>query len=93
MLYMLKHASSYMIYASYIQKIIKYKTDMEFEYDGDHSVYSPQLVRTPHTSPSAASTLAAAATASTPAHDHPVTWHVPVYVPESSRAASHRGKK
>jgi hypothetical protein len=36
MLYMLKHGSSYVIYAPYIQKIINSKTDMEFQYDGDH---------------------------------------------------------
>jgi hypothetical protein len=41
MLYMLKHVSSYVIYAPYIQKIINFKTDMEFQYDGDHGAYIP----------------------------------------------------
>jgi hypothetical protein len=90
MLYMLKHGSSYVIYAPYIQKIINYKTDMEFEYDGDHSVYLPQLVRTPHTAPSSA---AATATTSSLAHDPPVIGHVPISTPDSSRAASRRSKK
>jgi hypothetical protein len=95
MLYMLKRGSSYVISAPYIQKIINYKTHMEFEYDGDHSVYLPQLVQTPHTSPSATPSPAAAATATTsaPAHDPPIIGHVPISTPESSRDASCRSKK
>jgi hypothetical protein len=42
--YMLKHGSSYVIYAPYIQKIVNSKMDMEFQYDGDHGAYMPQLV-------------------------------------------------
>jgi hypothetical protein len=87
MLYVLKHGSSYVIYAPYIQRIINYKADMEFEYDRDHGVYLPQLLRTPHTSPPVA------AATSAPTHTPLASGHVPTSVPESSRAASHWGKK
>jgi hypothetical protein len=46
----------------------------------------PQLVWIPQTSPSTA-------TASAPVHDPPITGHVPIFAPESSRAASRQGKK
>jgi hypothetical protein len=82
MLYMLKHGPSYVIYAPYVQKIINYKTHVEFEYDGDHSVYLPQLVRTPHNSPSAApSPATAVATTSAPAHDPPIIGMYPSLLP------------
>jgi hypothetical protein len=61
MLYMLKHGSSYVIYAPYIQKIINSKMDMEFQYDGEHGAYMPQLAQTPHTSPPAVATSRAGA--------------------------------
>jgi len=45
--FMLRHGSSYVIYAPYIQRIIKVKTRMDFQYDGIHSAYTPQAVRPP----------------------------------------------
>jgi hypothetical protein len=86
MLYMLKHGSSYVIYALYIQKIINSKTDMELQYDGDHGPYQPQLVRTPHTSPPAGASSAGA-------HVPPTSGHAPSSAPESSRASTRRAKK
>jgi hypothetical protein len=90
MLYMLKHGSTYVIYAPFIHKIINSKTNMEFQYDGDHGAYMPQLVRTPHTSPPTASSPAAASPADVCA---PLaSGHAPSSTPESSRVATHRGK-
>jgi hypothetical protein len=86
MLYMLKHGSSFVIYAPYIQKIINSKTDMEFQYDGDHGSYQPQLVKTQHTSPPPAASP-------TGAHVPPTSGQSPSSTLESSRAATHQGKK
>jgi hypothetical protein len=86
MLYMLKHGSSYVIYAPYIQKIINSKTDMEFQYDGDHGAFMSQLVRTPHTSPPHAASPASALVPT-------ASGHAPSSAPESSRAATRQGKK
>jgi hypothetical protein len=36
---MLTHGAQYVTYALYIQRIINYKTDMEFRYDGKHGAY------------------------------------------------------
>jgi hypothetical protein len=83
---MLKHGSSYVIYAPYIQKIINSKMNMEFQYDGDHIAYMPQLVQTPRTSPPTASSPVGA-------RAPPASGHAPSAIPESSRAATHRGKK
>jgi hypothetical protein len=86
MLYMLKHGSSYVIYALYIQKIINTKIDMEFQYDGDHGPYHPQPIRTPHTSPPAVATPVGARVP-------PASGHAPSSTLESSRAATRQGKK
>jgi hypothetical protein len=87
MLYMLKHGSSYVIYAPYIQKIINSKTGMEFQYDGGNGAYMPQLVQTPHTSPPAVATSRAGA------HVPPARGHATSSTSESSRAIAHRGMK
>jgi hypothetical protein len=39
MMYMLNHGSQYVIYAPYIQRIINFKTGMDFGYDGKHVPY------------------------------------------------------
>jgi hypothetical protein len=39
MLNMLTHGAQYVIYALYIQRIINYKTDMKFRYDGKYGAY------------------------------------------------------
>jgi hypothetical protein len=88
-LYMLNHGSSYVIYAPYIQKIINSNTNMEFEYDGDHGPYQPQLIRAPHLS----SPLATAAAAPTSARDPPASGRAPSSALESSIVATHCGKK
>jgi hypothetical protein len=36
---MLQHGTTYVIYALYIHRIINFKTNMEFVYDGKHGVY------------------------------------------------------
>jgi hypothetical protein len=48
---MLTHGAQYVIYASYIQRIINYKTDMEFVYDGKHGAYQPHIVWAPAVPP------------------------------------------
>jgi hypothetical protein len=39
LMFALNHGTMYVIYASFIQWIINYKTDMEFGYDGKHGAY------------------------------------------------------
>jgi hypothetical protein len=58
---------------------------MEFEYDGVHGPYHPQLVRTPHASPATASPARA--------HVPLASGRAPSSAPESSRATTHQGKK
>jgi hypothetical protein len=45
----LNHGTMYAIYALFIQRIINYKTDMEFGYDGKHGAYQPHVIRGPAT--------------------------------------------
>jgi hypothetical protein len=44
LMYVLQHGAQYVIYAPYIQRIINYKTDMEFGYDGKDGAYLPHIV-------------------------------------------------
>jgi hypothetical protein len=105
-----EHAHSwaqYVIYAPYIQRIINYKTDMEFVYDGKHGAYQPHIVWAPTVHPPSPPTAAAAGTSaatqdSLPARSHapptlrhapPTLRHAPLATPESSRAVTRRGKK
>jgi hypothetical protein len=44
-MHMLNHGAHYVIYAPYIQRIINYKTEMEFGYDGKHGAYQPHIIR------------------------------------------------
>jgi hypothetical protein len=103
---MLTHRAQYVIYAPYIQRIINFKTEREFGYDGKHGAYQPHIVRAPDVSPPsppvavAAGTSAAAHSsppAATPtrarARAPPIHRHAPSAAPESCRAATHRGKK
>jgi hypothetical protein len=39
MMNMLTHGAQYVIYAPYIQRIINFKTEMQFGYDGKHGAY------------------------------------------------------
>jgi hypothetical protein len=39
LMFALNHGTMYAIYAPFIQRIINYKTDMEFGYDGKHGAY------------------------------------------------------
>jgi hypothetical protein len=90
-MFALNHGTQYAIYAPYIQRIINYKTDMEFGYDGKHGAYQPHVVRG-HVVPPPPP---AAATATGPSATAPAS--LPVRAPsaalESSRAAARRGKK
>jgi hypothetical protein len=97
---MLTHGAQYVIYAPYIQKIINYKTDMEFVYDGNHGAYRPHIVRAlvvpPPSPPAVAAAGASAAAQDSPpasARAPPTHRHAPSAAPESSRAATRRGKK
>jgi hypothetical protein len=47
MMNMLTHGAQYVIYAPYIQRIINYKIEMEFGYDGKHGAHQPHIVRAP----------------------------------------------
>jgi hypothetical protein len=92
MLHMLNHRAQYVIYAPYIQRIINYTTEMEFGYDGKHEAYQPHIVRAPTVPPPSSSVVAhdsPPASARTP----PASRHAPLATPESSRAATHWGKK
>jgi hypothetical protein len=44
-MFMLKHGTTYVIYALCIQRIINYKTDIEFVYDGKYGSYQPHVIR------------------------------------------------
>jgi hypothetical protein len=47
MMYMLNHGAQYVTCAPDIQRIINFKTEMEFGYDGKHGIYQPCNVRAP----------------------------------------------
>jgi hypothetical protein len=105
MMNMIIHGAQYVIYAPYIQRIINYKTEMEFGYDGKHGAYQPHIVRAPIVpppSPPAATTAVGTSTAAhgsppaaSPARAHapPTRRHALSADPESSRTTTHRGKK
>jgi hypothetical protein len=97
---MLNHGTTFVIYAPHIQRIINYKADMEFGYDGKHEVYQPHVVQGPAVPPppSAAATTGtsdvAPASSPAPAPSPPVARRpAPSAAPESSCAATHQGKK
>jgi hypothetical protein len=50
-MFVLNHGTQYAIYAPYIQRIINYKTEMEFGYDGKHGAYHPHIVWGPAVPP------------------------------------------
>jgi hypothetical protein len=89
LMFVLNHGTQYAIYAPYIHRIINYKMDMEFGYDGKHGAYQPHVVRSPAVPPPPPP--AAAATAMGPSAtilaSPPV--RAPLAAPESSRAAAH----
>jgi hypothetical protein len=98
------HGAQYVSYAPYIQRIINYKTELEFWYDGKHGAYQPHNVKAPAIPPpsppaAAAMGTSAAAHGSPPvaspvgAHAPRASRHAPLVAPESSRAATRRGKK
>jgi hypothetical protein len=101
---MLTHGAQYVIYVPYIQRIINFNTEMEFGYDGKHGPYQPHIVRAPTVPPPSAPAAAATGT-SAAAHGSPPTTsltcarapparrHAPSAAPETSRVATHRGKK
>jgi hypothetical protein len=82
----------YVIYAPFIQRIINYKTNMNFGYDGKHGAYQPhniwRPIAPPPPPPPAANLVgpSAATPASPPAR-------APLVAPESSRVAVCWGKK
>jgi hypothetical protein len=73
---------------------------MEFGYDGKHGAYQPHIVRAPAVPPPSSPIAVAAGTSAT-AHDSPPTGahaplasrHAPSIAHESSRTATHQGKK
>jgi hypothetical protein len=91
-MFVLNHGTHHAIYAPYIHKIINYKIDMEFGYDGKHGAYQPHVIWGPTVPPPSPTTAAAVGpSAATPAS---CPSHAPSSAaPESSRAASHRRKK
>jgi hypothetical protein len=96
---MLNHGTTYVIYAPYIQRIINYKADMEFGYDGKQGAYQPHVVRGPAVPPPppTATAVGTSAAAPTPSPTHApspaVRRPTPSAAPKSSRATTHRGKK
>jgi hypothetical protein len=88
-----------MIYAPYIQRIIKYKTNMEFGYDGKHGAYQPHVVQGPAVAsapPTGATAGTSAATPSSPPAHAPsppaMSRPTPSAAPKSSRAITHRAR-
>jgi hypothetical protein len=86
------HQSWYAIYAPYIQRIINYKTDIEFGYDGKHGACQPHVIRSLAV-PLPPSTNAAAMSPSATAPTSPLACAPPSDAPESSKASTRRGKK
>jgi hypothetical protein len=90
-MFVLNHGTQYAIYAPYIQRIINYKTDMEFCYDGKHGAYQSHVIQGPTVPPPPpATTTAMGPSAIVPASPHV---RAPSAAPESSHAAARRGKK
>jgi hypothetical protein len=81
-MFALNHGTMYVIYAPFIQRIINYKTDMEFGYDGKHGAYQPHVIQGPAAPPppptADPASPSVAAPTSPPAH-------APSTSPESSR--------
>jgi hypothetical protein len=92
LMFVLNHGTQYAIYPPYIQRIINYKMDMEFGYDGKHGAYQPHVVRGPVVPPPPPTTTAAAGP-SPAAPASPPTSAPSSAAPESSRAATCRGQK
>jgi hypothetical protein len=90
-MFVLNHGSQYAIYALYIQRIINYKTDMEFGYDGKHGAYQPHVVRGPVVPPPPPTAVVAGPSAAAPTF--PPARAPSSATPDSSRAATHGGKK
>jgi hypothetical protein len=63
---MLNHATTYVIYAPYIQRIINLMTEMEFSYDEKHGAYQPHVVRGPAVPPPPPAVVAAGTSVATP---------------------------
>jgi hypothetical protein len=90
LMFALNHETMYAIYASFIHRIINYKTDREFGYDGKHGAYQPHIVRGPVVPPPPSAVDPAGTSAAAPASP-PI--RAPSAALESSCAAAHRGKK
>jgi hypothetical protein len=96
---MMNHGTTYVIYAPYIQRIINLKTKMEFVYDGKHGAYQPHVVRGPAVPPPPSAAAAVGTSAVAPAFPArtlsppAASRRAPSASPESSRTASHQGKK
>jgi hypothetical protein len=86
----LSHGTMYVIYARFIQRIINYKTDMDFGYDGKHGACQPHIVRGPVVPPPPPATDPAGTSAAAPAS--PLV-RAPSAALESSHAIARRGKK
>jgi hypothetical protein len=95
MMYMLNYGSQYVIHAPYIQRIINFKTGMEFGYDGKHAAYQPHIVM-------ASSSFSICccygslcccygSICCSPCPPPPAA-HVSPYAPETSRSTTHRDK-
>jgi hypothetical protein len=93
LMHVLNHGTQYAIYVPYIHRIINYKTNMEFGYDGKHGAYQPHLVwasAVPPPPPTVgASTGPSAIAPASPPADQPT----PSTALESSHATTRRGKK
>jgi hypothetical protein len=91
LMFVLNHGTQYAIYAPYIQRIINYKTDMEFHYDGKHGAYQTHVVRGPTVPPPPLAAAAATGPSAIAPASPPI--RAPSAAPQSSHAATRRGKK
>jgi hypothetical protein len=71
LMFVLNHGTQYAIYTPYIQRIINYKMDMEFGYDGKHGAYQPHVIQGPTVPPPPLAAITATGpSATTPASSH-----------------------
>jgi hypothetical protein len=91
LMFVLNHGTQYAIYAPYIQRMINFKSDKGFGYDGKHGPYQPHLIRALAIPPPSAA--AAAGPSPVAPTSPPVACRSSSAAPKSSRAAIHRERK
>jgi hypothetical protein len=89
-MFALNHGTMYAIYVPVIQRIINFKTNKEFGYDGKHGAYQPYIVWGHAVPPPPPAADHVGTSATTPASPRV---HAPSTALESSHDVARRGKK